>query len=593
MSRKANEVLNCCDPNPFSDSQARNYSDIKISSEFYPTHCFWDLFNDQHEMLLGTRGSGKTYLLKMMRRSMLKRINSPHARDILSKNSFFSLYVPMHLEILSEYKKIENQPERQVEVFQFFFNCILAEAIVQELKEFIVEKGKNLEAFIFEEKLAKQLDLSWFSNDSRYGNANNLTQLVQKIRNMYYSFDLVTGSLELIPTVFTRTICSSLISVKALISDVMGWETEPTWIVCVDEAEFLNVTLQKCINSMFRADSNRIALKVATLPFYHKTTETLVPGIHVSVGNDFCYRHIDMNFDSEEYKTLTNQLCTHRLKTRLVTNPIAVDSLEDFLGKIGNDDYVDYYRAEVGEEKATREAIEAGIVSSFSENRRKGAVSYSNKRKTIYDKFSTVFYVREMYKIAHTGHSKPGWFAGANVVRRVSQGNPRLFLQIMNALFEKARVTQLTPKAQHEVITKFANELCNSTKGLNADAYDYLDRICTYIHNKVHNKELTVTSGCAFSFTSKSHDDIKKVESWIEEAVAHSRLIVNDDVLMSGLSDETKFILSNAYAVNYWLPMRSDTVTKISIKALLSGSLLTNGKSQINHQQMSIFEEDT
>ena len=63
--------------NPFSDSQARNYSDNKLSSEFYPISQFWTLFNDQHEILLGTRGCGKTFLLKMMRYSMLKRFDDP------------------------------------------------------------------------------------------------------------------------------------------------------------------------------------------------------------------------------------------------------------------------------------------------------------------------------------------------------------------------------------------------------------------------------------------------------------------------------------------------------------------------------------
>ena len=68
MTRKADDILRYDGPNPFGDSQPRNYADTKILNEFYPTSCFWSLFNDQHEVLLGTRGSGKTYLLKAMSR---------------------------------------------------------------------------------------------------------------------------------------------------------------------------------------------------------------------------------------------------------------------------------------------------------------------------------------------------------------------------------------------------------------------------------------------------------------------------------------------------------------------------------------------
>ena len=589
---KANEVLYCDDPNPFSDSQARNYADTKISNEFYPTSLFWSLFNDQHEVLLGTRGSGKTFLLKMMRRSMLKRIDGDKAKSLVNSNEYFALYVPMHVEIVSEYKKLDDDPERQVKVFQFFFNCILAEAIVQEMQEILKEQTDVIQSAIVGHQLACKLDFSWFSNDKSYGEVVTLEDLDQKLKDMYLSFDLENGDLQAIPAVFTRQICASLISAKGIITNVLRWEEEPTWIICVDEAEFLNENMQKCINSVFRADSNRIALKVATLPFYHKTHNTLVPGMRVSASNDFSYRFIDMEYDSEEYKCLTNQLCAHRLRTRLISRQIEIDTLEDFLGKVGNDDYIDYYRAEVGEEKSTKEKIEEGILSSFSESRRRGAASYSNKRKTVYDKYAPIFYVREMYKIARSGHSKPGWYAGASVIRKVSQGNPRMFIQIMNALFEKARRTRLTPKAQHEEIYKFAVDFCNSTKGLSADAYDGLNAICTFLQKKVHSSERMVTTGCAVSIVASNAAEYENARRWIEEAIAHSRLTVDCDTLVNGLQDKAKIVLSNAYAVRYWIPMRTDTVTKISLRTLSTQVNDDDGARGIGQHQISLFEGD-
>lgn len=592
VKRKADEILNCDDPNPFSDSQARNYADVKISNEFYPTSVFWSLFNDQHEVLLGTRGSGKTFLLKMMRRSMLKRIGAEKAKNLVDKNDYFALYVPMHVEIVSEYKKLDDNPERQVKVFQFFFNCILAEAIVQEIQEVLKEQMDEVQSAITGHQLACRLDSSWFAHEKSYGAVSTLEDLDQKLKEMYLSFDLENGDFRTIPVVFTRQICSSLISAKGIITNVLKWKEEPTWIICVDEAEFLNENMQKCINSVFRADSNRIALKVATLPFYHKTLDTLVSGIRVSASNDFSYKFIDMDYDSEEYRCLTNQLCAHRLQTRLISRQIEIDTLEDFLGKVGNDDYIDYYRAEVGDENATKEKIEEGILSSFSESRRRGAASYSNRRKTVYDKYAPIFYVREMYKIARSGHSKPGWYAGASVVRKVSQGNPRMFIQIMNALFEKARRTRLTPKAQHEELYKFAVDFCNSTKGLSADAYDGLKAICTCLQKKVHSLERMLTTGCAVTIVAGNAVEYDNARRWIEEAIAHSRLTVDGDALVNGLQEKTKIVLSNAYAVCYWIPMRTDTVTKISLQKLSAQVNDDEGERSIHQHQLSLFEGD-
>jgi len=589
MTRKADFILRYDGQNPFGDSQPRNYADTKILNEFYPTSCFWSLFNDQHEVLLGTRGSGKTYLLKAMRRSMLKRIRDSKAEEIINNNEFIALYVPMHLEVISEFEKLDLRPDRLRSIFQFFFNCLLAEAIVQELEDILNEEEDELKVFQLGGKLSRQLDFAWFSGDNTYGKGSNLKQLAQKIRNLYYSFDLASGDINKIPSVFKRQICTSLIVAKAIIAEALEFKEEPTWIICVDEAEFLSDIQQQCINSVFRSDSNRIALKVATLPFYHRTLETLIPGIKVCAGNDFNYRFVDMKHDSDDFKNLTNQLCSHRLKTRLTSKQLDVDSLEDFLGKIGNDDLIDYYRAEVGEENATREVIESKIIASFSADRREGSRSYTNTRKTIYDKFTTIFFVREMYKISRTGHSKPGWYAGATTIRKVSQGNPRLFIQLMNALFEKARKTKLTPKAQHEVVLKFCEDLCKATKGLDYDAYNCLDAISRYIMDKVHRKEQMVSIGSAFSLSSKYQVEFDRVTYWLQEAIAHSRLIVSEDALINGLQNNTKFTLSNAYAAYYWIPMRTDSASRIPIKVLYSNNLVDSCADT----QMSFLEEVT
>ena len=71
--RIADRLKNYDGQNPFYDSQARNFSDEKVLNEFCPISSFWDLFNEQHEIILGTRGSGKTFLLKMNHLKLLKK----------------------------------------------------------------------------------------------------------------------------------------------------------------------------------------------------------------------------------------------------------------------------------------------------------------------------------------------------------------------------------------------------------------------------------------------------------------------------------------------------------------------------------------
>lgn len=572
--------------NPFSDSQARNFSDDKVTSEFLPISLFWTLFNDQHEILLGSRGCGKTFLLKMMRYSMIKTVEDGRAAELVKRKEFIALYVPMHLEFVAPLNGI-NTEENQVLLFQVLFNCLLANSIMVELNSMLEEVDDVVERARKRVSLVRKLDDIWFGDDQ--SEICDFEDLREKINKMYYNIDWKNFNETSIPVVFRRQICSTLLSVKNSIGHILEFKKEPTWIICIDEAEFLNETCQKCINNIFRSDSNRIALKVATLPFYHKTLDTLQKGINVSDGNDFSYKIVDMDYKSNDFIELTDKLCRHRINSRF-KNESTCNGLEDFVGKIGNDDYIDYYREIVGDDRASYEVVKKEIIENFPEKRRENAPNYSNMRKTVYDKYAPIFFLREVYKISKTGNNKPGWFAGAKTVRKVSQGNPRMFIQIMCSLFDKARETRLIPRAQHDVIYKFACDICESTKALQKngpEAYNNLNTISKKIHEKVHGTNL-VTGGLNFTVSDESYE-------WLEVAIAYSRVIADDETKRRGILKSSKLMLSCAYAVKYWLPIRSDVPISIpELKDINANSYMVRGrikkKNDVDPNQMTIFE---
>lgn len=579
--------------NPFSDSQARNFSDTKVINEFYPISNYWSLFNDQHEVLLGTRGSGKTFLLKMMRYSMLKRVQDPRAKELLDNKEYLALYVPMYLEFVTHLTSTDTTEQEQIALFQFAFNCLLAQSLLTELEEMLAEEYDKLKRATKNFTLTNDLNNMWFDDDA--DDISDLFSLSMKLKKLFYNFDVKTNCLDNVPPVFKRPIGASLLAVKGLISKGLDFAEEPTWIICIDEAEFLTEPMQKCINNVFRSDSNRIALKVATLPYYHKTLETLEEKISVSSGNDFNYRVVDMDFASQDFRNLTNMLCSHRMKSRFDPS-LVIETLEDFVGVCGNDDQIDYYREECGAEESTYEVIEQKIINSFSE--RKNANNYSNKRKTVYDKSAPIFFVRQMYALSKEGNRKPGWYAGSPMIRKISQGNPRAFIQIMNILFEKARTSVLTPKAQHGVIFEYVQSFCESTQALETYGpliYRELDKIAETLQNHVHGSYL-VSAGCNFVLGFREDDSFVNAKGWLELAIAYSRIIVDEDTLKNGISKETEYLLANAYAAKYWLPMRPDVAPKkISIiDNQVQTYTVKNPKSIIKQpefDQISLFKE--
>ena len=590
MKAEAEKLYNYTGNNPFSDVQGRNYSDPGISAEFIPTSIFWTLFNNHHEILLGTRGCGKTFLLKMMRRSMVAKINHDLARKIINENIYHPLYVPMHMETVSALNDKRINDERKIILFKCIFNALLAESMIDELIDYLERNYEKKEQMEINARIALKILQTWFPDIDK-GEVADLQDLAIMVRQYSSNFDYITGKLESIPVAFKRDFAGTLISIQPILEKYMGIGDESVWLICIDEAEFVPVLFQRCINSFMRSNTNRIVLKVATLPFYWETLSTLDENILISAENDFNYRLLDMDSDSEDYIVLTNRICSHRLKNINMN----VDSLEDFLGTVGNDNRIDYYRSIVGDDKAKSEQVIEDIRNAFSERRRMGSASYPQKEKTIHQKFAPILYVREVYKMPHAkgkGRLVPGWYAGADIVRKVSQGNPRLFIRLMSSLFSKATSNKFSTKLQHQVIYKFAEEFCNASLAIEVDGhlvYHNLSETGKYIQYKVHQREL-ISVGNTFLYRYKNEADFLKWKRWIQRAIAFSRICVSNDAVVSGLSQNTVYTFSNAYSVKYWIPMRSDVPTKVSTEIIDVGAVNYLKKGE-DDRQMSMFNE--
>ena len=197
-----------------------------------------------------------------------------------------------------------------------------------------------------------------------------------------------------------------------------------------------------------------------------------------------------------------------------------------------------------------------------------------------------------MKKLSSCGNRRPGWYAGAKMIRRVSQGNPRLFIQIMSDLFEKAKNTQLNPKVQHEVIYSFAGKICNRTKALEKNgpkAYKKMELISQQLSDRIHGGYL-VAGGNSFTIKLKNEDELDREKDWLTLAIAYSRIIVDDEAIKNGLAAATKYAISNAYSIKYWIPMRSNDALSILVDDCTNNEYEVNYNSKKTNHQVTIYE---
>lgn len=592
MSKRGIGLYNYTGLNPFKDGQSRTFPDDKVLNEFCPTSLYWSLFNDQHEILLGTRGSGKTILLKMMRYSLLSKLNHEEAKKLTKEKRYIGIYVPLNLEFLGSLLYQEVPEKIRLPFFQFAFNCFLAQSAIHEFKAIIAELPGFIEQAIASMELAKKIMPLWFPG-MRDDNISCIDDISSLINEMYFANDLSKHDLSSLPRAFTGPIINPLQAICKSVIPILGLNDDVRWIICIDEAEFLDDLFQRCINTVFRSDSRGIIIKMATLPFKHTTRETLTPNVYSEAnGNDFNYRVIDMKHDSIDFINVTNHLCRKRLgdtSDRLAD----ISSLDEFTRKLGGDDLIDYYKEEFND--VTQRDIEEAIITEMSPDRKNSSIKKvqdHKSRKPVYDRFAPIFFCREMYKQSRKGNHIPAWFAGPKMIRKTCDGNPRLFIQLMNDMFEYGRKhADITFKLQHKVVCEFAKRICETTKGLpgyGPQLGDALDIIAETIKLRVHNGYL-IDVGNDFTISASDLANNETAEI-LKLGIQYSRLTVDDQSVLGELTDNTTFYLSVCYSVKYWIPVRKSSAPKLSIKAIgLKNNTCVPGDNNIELKQPQLF----
>jgi len=191
------------------------------------------------------------------------------------------------------------------------------------------------------------------------------------------------------------------------------------------------------------------------------------------------------------------------------------------------------------------------------------------------------------------GNRNPGFFAGPSLVRRVADGNPRRFIQLMHSLFEEATSTLLSWKRQHYVIFEFSRRDFERAAGLPESGLmldGILQMVGELMAERVHGKDEMIEGGYNFSV---KHALVRNavVRSALELGVAYRFLFVDGRSLFHGITADSEFRVAHLVAVKYWLPMRKGTKLVLRSKherSLLKDQLLTRTPVTMKEKETAI-----
>lgn len=583
--------------NPFTDSQARNQPITNILKDFYPTSVYWSRFNRDNEILVGTRGSGKTILLRMLCASHYWR-STAIASELESKDQYyFGIRIPLRLRLLNEVKS-EMTFQAKRERFNFIFNCVAIGSLLDEL-EFLLRK-------IFLEQTRRLLKvrilLDGLSDAWRIPlpvNCTSIDDFKIHIDNIHLRNRRSSDFSEISDSSLCLDLLEPILGVLDFLADLLEIDRERiNWLACFDEAEYLDSEFQPIINTLLRSETSGLTIKIATLPFHWRNLETEKDGGFIRAGgDDFAFVPIDYGWKTTEYDQLINSLFRSRLEK---TNIFSFDELE-------GEDVFKRFLGEEADNALAESLARAGYKRESSAVRIEVIQQLKSKTRRVGNwepslgqikKFEPIHILRLMYRRSRQGNRKIPRLSGQEITKRVSQGNVRRFIQLCDMYFECARVKHLNPTAQHAVVAEFSDNYIDRSNSVHRDGFvlkEFLDRFAAFLGAEMHGDSLKDV-GLEFTISAELLN-MKRFADAIEAGISHSYIFPPDNILDGAITEFTKLRLANVYAAKYWLPMRAGSGSRVtSLHGINANSdkykVLSESDSRtaIDSLQLSLFD---
>lgn len=546
--------------NPFTASQARDFSEEQILKEFYPTALFWEMFNSQHEVILGARGSGKTILMRMACYNLLRQYNDPRARTIVNSKKYIGFLIPINIDWTISITPQGNISDYK-QYFMFSLNCIALASFIDILNLILEDEFED-----YNQRKDKELEITRIIQTYVFSNNSKLlvfSDIKKQLNQLTATTDRwIDGSATTVNPCLFRTILNPLCLIINDIVAILGEKYRTTsWLACFDEADFVSEPYLKCINTFMRSSKKPFVIKMTIMTTKYVTRETLSSGVYIEPdGNDFNFRHIDYQENIEEYTNLTNQIVKYRFES--THQDLNIKRLEDVIDGYEKDDLRERFLFILKERNLPndKENILRELIQSLSKPRQIQFKTITDPKRIeneYLNKFAPVFYPRKMRTIDQLGNNKTGWFSGPRVIRLITDGNPRKFIQIMKALIDYAINSELTMKAQQTVIENFCRNEFNNVQSFPMYGFilaEIIDNIGKFLEHRIHGPIL-LDSGCNFRLDEKI---LKKnnIMNAIKLGIDYNHIII-DKLHNNNINTGTVLRLSYKYAVLFYLPFRS------------------------------------
>ena len=569
---------------PFSIDMenARNLPMQQLAETFIPTTLFWELLSVGHRILLGSRGQGKTALFRMLAfegLSELAKFDS-RAKQKVEDNKFIGIYLPTKLEwVQSLSLQSGKKGIDEAEAFLWKLNHSSCVAFLQAAKAYInyFAHSQN-EAVILEQRFCKDVSDVWKLGHEESGIEN----VIMRLKRIGYEWQVHSASLLMGDkkrvskssveygeafNVFALEALTPLRVGMETLSTIMRIPPETSWLLCIDEAEYMTKVQQRVLNSLMRLSPGNLFLKIATMPYGHYTLETDNDATPVTPGHDFEYLHMEEGWgmsdcehawlDNEEQQDAARQRFGELLFQKVLSQYFGSDAKSQYWFK-------DYFgKCELLDPKKDADWTETShnmnLLRKYGTNeliaRAEKIQSQKDKEKFMNEvgrKIRGALVLREDFD-SRKGRSKSGIFSGASMIVKCADGNPRLLIRILSKIFaglNMRKKLQIKNVHQDEILKDLAKNFLNqirSYQNVGLKLHEHVNVVGKYLAHELYDKP--ITSDCVFSIkiSEPNEEDCERREL-IMSAIKYGVLKPND---VSKINYGAKATLGGLYHLSY------------------------------------------
>lgn len=449
----------------FEIENAKNLTRDELVATFVPTQSFWRLLSAKNHIVLGARGSGKTAIAKMLAHDHLSRFDHDRAKASVIAKAFIGIYLPTSVEWVGSLKNKLWQGEYEAEYFfKWRLNISTCQALVVTLKSclecYLPNPGDRAEA---ERTLSNHLSDSWLPQPAT---CHTLRQLQYQLEDIEYrkqqqiarrrAMGEVGGTEEPEGVAFDTDLFAPLRRGIHLAQRLLSFPDDSTWLLCLDEAEFLSASHHRILNTHLRSDTGNLKFKITTMPYRHYSLMTNAE-VSVDVGHDFEYVYIDNDPVASSEANGPSFVQRVFRKRASVSGPRYKNvTLQKMLGD-----------SPLLTRKVTtwsQESSEMKMLKTYaSPTTLERADRLRGNDKAFRDQLARKIFGALLLRAALDRSDDLDVYSGAPMIVRCSDGNPRRLIRLCNLMLLEAKrdgqVTSVSPKAQTRLLRSFGASL--------------------------------------------------------------------------------------------------------------------------------------